>query len=282
MTPMKRFKTSIDILRNHLSESSFKEKTINKAAPKHNPHGGEYGHGGYSKGVQNDFSFLFNYDQKFSIGLVFNYREEPIQIEATYCPKKISNQNRHADNENDKFESSPMFSTEEFRRHLNKLNKDIDELPKSERTPSSIVELFKKNFSVKKQNISQTMELAEERIKSFLEKKESKIKDKQENLNRKSRALKSANQKVNKSYDESDENQELLKIRERERELIATLKIKKEDLEKKYKVKEKVDEVFKAEREFFDLEKNEHIEKEKALKEFSKPIRNSVINRSRP
>jgi len=256
MTPMKRYSHGINQLKNHFQKAGFREKTLNSAKSQYDPYGGEHGFGGYSKGVINDFTLIMNYNNQYSVGLVFNYQNEPVQVEATFCPMipKPRDYGYMADNKN--LESSKVFSPEEFSQRLNQLNKTIKIT--SNRPKSKLKE-------------------ADEKIQDFLNNYESDLGEKEKIVDKKEAALKRAKKKIEKDYKDSDEYKELQEIRQRERELLKALETKKVELKEKYKVDEKQKDYDKAFDEFYDLSKQEKIEKEKALKDFPKTVRNRVI-----
>lgn len=283
MTPMKRYSHGINQLKNYFQKAGFREKTLNSAKSQYDPYGGEHGFGGYSKGVVNDFTLLMNYNNQYSIGLVFNYKNEPVQVEATFCPmiSKPRDYGYMADNKN--LESSAVFTPEEFSQRLNQLNKTI-KITSNRPKPETLIQLFKEAFEVDKVDIKQKIEQADKKIQNFLKNYESDLNDKEKIVDKKEASLKRAKKKVEKDYKESEEYKELEEIRKRERELLVALQSKKETLKEKYKVDEKqkeydkaFDEYFDLSDEYFDLSKQDKIEKEKALKNLPKTVRQRVI-----
>lgn len=276
MTPMKRYSHGINQLKNHFQKAGFREKILNSAKPQYDPYGGEHGFGGYSKGVVNDFTLIMNYNNQYSVGLVFNYQNEPVQVEATFCPMipKPRDYGYMADNKN--LESSKVFSPEEFSEKLNQLNKTI-KITSNRPKPETLIQLFKEAFDVEKVDMKSKLKDADEKIQDFLNNYESDLGEKEKIVDKKEAALKRAKKKVEKDYKDSDEYRELQEIRQREIELVKALETKKGELKEKYKVDEKQKDYDKAFDEFYDLSKQEKIEKEKALKDFPKTVRNRII-----
>lgn len=276
MTPMKRYSGAINQLKEHFMKAGFRTKTLNSAKQKYNPDGGEYGHGGYSKGVINDFTLLMNYNNQYSIGLVFNYQNEPVQVEANFCPiiPKPHDYGYMADKT--KLESSPVYTPEDFSKHLNQLNKMI-KMTNDNPKPETLIQLFKEAFSVEKMDIKYKVEEADKKIQDFLKNHDSNLSEKEKLVDNKEKALKRAKEKVETGYKNSEEYKELQEIRKRERELLKELENKKEALKEKHKVDDKQKEYDKVFDEYFELSKQDQSEKEKALKEFPKVVRQRAI-----
>jgi len=276
ITPMKRYSHGINQLKNHFQKAGFREKILNSAKPQYDPYGGEHGFGGYSKGVVNDFTLIMNYNNQYSVGLVFNYQNEPVQVEATFCPMipKPRDYGYMADNKN--LESSKVFSPEEFSEKLNQLNKTI-KITSNRPKPETLIQLFKEAFDVEKVDMKSKLKEADEKIQDFLQNYESELSGKEKLVDKKEVSLKRAKAKVEKDYKDSEEYKELQEIRKRERELLKVLETKKGELKEKYKVDEKQKEYEKVFDEYFELSKQEKTEKEKALKDFPKAVRQRVI-----
>lgn len=116
MTPMKRLSGGLVQLRDLVSPYC-KELTLNKAAPAYNPHGGEHGYGGYSKGVESDFILIFKSKMNnISFALAFNYIDVPVEKQTVAASIKKGESN-------DDIVSSTPMSLDVFKERLNQFNK---------------------------------------------------------------------------------------------------------------------------------------------------------------
>lgn len=126
MTPMKRLQTNFKSLRNNLSHS-FDTLTLNKAEPRYSPFGGEFGWGGTSKGVKNDFLLIFSMKKNYgTIAFIVNYidQENPtflVQMKLTESNESIT--------------SSLTMDYDTFRLKLNCFNQKVEKMHLKQNSP---------------------------------------------------------------------------------------------------------------------------------------------------
>jgi hypothetical protein len=127
MTPMKRYNKSIQDFKNTFLDAGFSELLLNSKKSKYNSYGGYYNDGEITKEIINDFSLILNHNYH-SIGLIFNYKDDPVQIEATCFPRVPSKIHRNGEVDKKRAESSKPYSVTEFGENMRILNKKMKNL----------------------------------------------------------------------------------------------------------------------------------------------------------
>lgn len=244
MIPSKKLSNNLRMLKENL-KGIYEHTTLNKARSKYNPYGGD-GFGGSSKGVESDQLLIFSPKLKgeeyTTFAIVFDYSNKPeeehtIQLSIKpnnrakkYYESQEEKEKRHETNK--KIESSVLYSVQEFRELINKINKKINEIkinsPK-DMNEEAVLELVSEIFLNKKINLKEEVDKANKEINNFLKSKVKKQEKLQEKIEEKESELKKVESTIQGSLKRTKEYIELMKLEKRQKELKEILKKKEKE-----------------------------------------------------
>lgn len=254
MIPSKKLSNNLKILKENL-KAIYEHQTLNKAKSRFNPYGGS-GFGGSSKGVESDQLLIFSPkikgEEYTTFAIVFDYNNKPeeehtVQLSikpnnrrVKYFESEEDKEKRHKANE--KIESSILYSVQEFRELINKINKRLSDIkinsPK-DMNEETVLELVSEIFLNKKVDLKEEIEKTNKEINKFLKSKIKKQEELSEKIEEKESELKKVESTIQGSLKRSKEYKELMILEKRQKELKEILKRK----ESKYKKDKGVEEL---------------------------------------
>ena len=161
LTPMKRYKTGLDILKSHLTE--FYQVTLNHAESKYIPYAFQKGDKSETKGVESDFILIFKDNEKtISFAFAFDYIARTPEQQTVLATIKTGK-------DNDSIRSGAPMDMETFRETLNSFNKNLASL--KERSVSNVINSFSTLFLKEEFNITAQIKQADKAVTEFLSKK---------------------------------------------------------------------------------------------------------------
>lgn len=170
MTPMKRYKSSIDKLRNQLS-SVTREVALNKSESKHIPW--PYSRNGETstKGVESDFILIFQDRANPDLSFAFTFE----YIDKTPEQQTVSGSIKYGDKDGELKMGSPM-NMEEFRTSLSSFNKNLEEIRlKGKMEFNLVIEKFSETFLKAEFKLSNELKNASKSVATFLKNKASEL-----------------------------------------------------------------------------------------------------------
>lgn len=235
MTPMKRLSTGINQFRNQVSPF-FKEKSLNKSAPKYNPTAWRDGESNsYSKGVENDFIMIFStkaIDPSFAISFTYI----GLEVEAQRVEVSIKK-----GKDNSSIVTSGELTVEEFRLKLNEINKAFQEKSYlKSRDETSVLEKVSEIFLSQTYDLKGEIKTATKNINKLREqkRKEYDIDTLESNVVNTTNAYDSAEKKAKRAIANSNEKSAVDHLEQLLAEAKLKLKDKVEQVETKYQIKE--------------------------------------------
>ncbi len=235
MTPMKRLSTGINQFRNQVSPF-FKEKSLNKSAPKYNPTAWRDGESNsYSKGVENDFIMIFStkaIDPSFAISFTYI----GLEVEAQRVEVSIKK-----GKDNSSIVTSGELTVEEFRLKLNEINKAFQEKSYlKNRDETSVLEKVSEIFLSQTYDLKGEIKTATKNINKLREqkRKEYDIDTLESNVVNTTNAYDSAEKKSKRAIANSNEKSAVDHLEQLLAEAKLKLKDKVEQVETKYQIKE--------------------------------------------
>lgn len=233
MTPMKRFSSNIQEMRENL-KSHFKKITLNKSEPKYNRR--DYT---MTKGVDSDFILIFSEPRKeISFALAFDY----VGLDAK--EQKVTASIKKGKS-NDEIELSQTMLLPEFKEKLNEFNKSFKEVFTTENTtmqltPVSITNKFSEIFLEKKLDLEKELQQKQESLNKIFEtiSKELKIPEARKAKSLAIENLTKAQEEVKKQITQSEDFKILMDLKKQVNDLERKLSTKTASLETSMKVKE--------------------------------------------
>jgi Ulp1 family protease len=226
MTPMKRLSGGLVQLRDLVSPYC-KELTLNKAAPAYNPHGGEHGYGGYSKGVESDFILIFKSKMNnISFALAFNYIDVPVEKQTVAASIKKGESN------DDIISSTPM-SLDAFKEKLNRFNKNFRG-HEDNASLSDIVNKFSEILLEEKLDLANEIKKADKKLSEIVHdaNKKHNVPKLNNSLEMASSDLENAQNLIRLKINEMPESEEIKKLEAQLAALRATVSKREKKLKK--------------------------------------------------
>lgn len=256
MTPMKRLSTGINNFRSHVTPF-FREVSLNKSAPKYNPHAWRDGENSYSKGIENDFIMIFNHhrlEPSFAISFTYiNLSESDQKVEVSIKKGK----------DNKSIVSSGEMSIEEFRVKLNEINKAFQEKSYlKNRDETSVLEKISEIFLSQTYDLKAEIKQATKDIKKLREskRKEYDIENLEIKVVETTNAFDSAEKKAKRAISNSPEKAMIEDLEKQLIEAKSKLVEKSAQVSTKYKLKELLDDKQEAKTEL--VKATSHMNKE--------------------
>lgn len=202
ITPMKRYKTSLDNFRSNLYPLT-NEISLNKSEPKSIPWVFSRGDKTSTKGVENDFVLIFQDKKNEDLSIAFTF---------TYIDKSVNEQTvagsfKYGRNDGE-IKMGTEMSLEEFKSSINAFNKKIPTIKNL--TFEKIVDEFNNQFVKQEFNFSKELAQADTEIAKFIKNKTKEIQlDKINDLVKESRTIREeAEAKITKKIKSSPEYKE--------------------------------------------------------------------------
>lgn len=268
MTPMKRLQNNIDNLRSHIFPF-FKEVTLNKADSHYNPHGGEHGWGGSSKGVESDFIAIY---KSISVPISFAFTYTYMGKDETEQRVEVSIKNGDS---NDDIIASVPYTLDQFKEKINKLNKD---LKNGLITDVFVLEKVSEHFLDNALTLTQDLHKANEEMEVFVSKQKQEL-----NLDLLEKQANEAKKKLNKAEkalsEELSQTPEQLRINELHKELESLIKKQEKNrktLTETHKIKDLSDSEYKSRRQLEEKQKTFNKAIESQLANYPKTIAKKI------
>lgn len=233
MTPMKRYKTGIDIFRNSISYL-VNEINLNKSEPKSIPWVFSRDDKTSTKGVENDFVLIFQDKKNKDLSIAFTF---------TYIDKNIEEQTvagsfKYGYREGE-LKIGPEMNLHEFKTSLNEFNKKLPTIKNL--TFEKIVEEFNNQFVKQEFNLSIELVKANKEITNFIKNKTKEMQlDKINDLVQDAKSIRQAAEiNIDKKLKNSPEYKEREQLLTRIKELDKILENKQAMFEKEELLVEK-------------------------------------------